>query len=368
MSELAHFDSLLQAKLEKRKSEQLYRSLIISKNEIDFCSNDYLGFAKNGLSKSANEFETGATGSRLISGNSIEAEEAEKKIAQFHSTEAALIFNCGYMANIGLFSTIAGKGDTFVIDANAHASIIDGIRLSNANKFRFRHNDLSDLEKKLRLAKGTKFVVVESIYSMDGDEAPLVKIVEICKKNKALLIVDEAHAIGVWGNNGAGLINKYKLQKDVFAGIFTFGKALGLHGAAIAGSNTLKNYLINFARPFIYTTALPPNSYVQIQKAYQLLPETERQPLFELIDYFRNSVRKMTSFMDSRSQIQGIIIGDNARAKALENHLFAKGIYAKAILSPTVAKGSERLRISLHSFNTKNQVDLLLSEIKTFLK
>lgn len=360
----------LQEKLNTRKKVNLFRSLSVNENKIDFSSNDYLGFSKlTELKLFVNsEIATGATGSRLISGNSMEAENAEKAIATFHGFEAALIFNCGYMANVGLFSCIANKGDTYIVDEYIHASIIDGVRLSFANKYNFKHNNLTDLEQKLKQATGNKFVVVESIYSMDGDEAPLQQITELCEQYQALLIVDEAHAIGIWGNNGEGLVCKYQLQNKVFACIYTFGKALGLHGAAITGSETLRNYLINFSRAFIYSTALPPHSYEQIQFAYQLLPKTERENLFQNITYFRNSIPKIKNypFVESNSQIQGIIIGENTKARLLAEHIYAKGIYAKAILSPTVPVGSERIRICLHTFNTFEEIDLLMDEILNF--
>ncbi|MEI9934479.1 MAG: aminotransferase class I/II-fold pyridoxal phosphate-dependent enzyme [Ferruginibacter sp.] len=164
------------------------------------------------------------------------------------------------MANVGLLSCIATKHDTFIADEYVHASMIDGMRLGLATRFKFKHNDIDDLEWKLIQAKGNKFVVIESIYSMDGDEAPLKAIIELCKQHDALLIVDEAHATGVFGNKGEGLVAHYNLQKEVYACIYTFGKALGLHGAVITGSAALRNYLINHARSFIYTTALPASS------------------------------------------------------------------------------------------------------------
>ena len=366
------FDTLLQERLDDRESKNLHRSLTLNDSKIDFSSNDYLGFSKLPALKTKVDSALGAgsTGSRLISGNSGEAEKTEEIIARFHHAEAALIFNCGYMANVGLFSSIANKGDTIISDAYIHASIIDGIRLSLANKFKFSHNNIADLEQKLKRASGNKFVVVESLYSMDGDEAPLQLIADLCDKYHALLLVDEAHATGVFGNNGEGLVSKYQLQEKVFARVFTYGKALGLHGAAVTGSATLRNYLINFSRPFIYSTALPPHTCQQIQIAYQLLPQANRQPLFDLIDYFKNSVKTLSeySFIDSPSQIQGIIIGDNTKAKNLSDYLLQKGMYAKAILSPTVPAGTERLRICLHSYNTTSQVDLLLEEIQNFLE
>ncbi|HCW05742.1 MAG TPA: 8-amino-7-oxononanoate synthase, partial [Cytophagales bacterium] len=195
-------------------------------------------------------------------------------------------------------------------------------------------------------------------------------IIEVCEKHSAQLIVDEAHAVGVFGAHGEGLVNHYQLEDKVFACVYTFGKALGLHGAAVAGSEALKNYLINFARSFIYSTALPPHAYYQIQKAYELLPLADQKKLVELIDYFKKASRsvKSFSFLESNSQIQGVVVGDNAKARALSLHLFEKGIYAKAIVSPTVALGSERLRICLHTFNSKEQIDLLMNELNHFSK
>jgi 8-amino-7-oxononanoate synthase len=302
----------------------------------------------------------------LVTGNSTLAEATEKIIAHFHHAEAALIFNAGYMANVGLFSCIASKNDTIVSDEYIHASIIDGIRLSYATRYKFKHNNIEDLEKKLQLATGQIFVAVESIYSMDGDEAPLEAIVELCKKYSALLIVDEAHAIGVFGTKGEGLVCKYNLQNEVYACIYTFGKALGLHGAVVTGSTVLRNHLINNARSFIYATALPPHTYLQIQEAYTLLPLADRDALYELINYFTDAVKNINNvtFTDSHSPIQAVIIGDNFKAKELAEKLANKSIYAKAILSPTVPMGKERLRICLHTFNTTKQIDVLVNEIK----
>jgi 8-amino-7-oxononanoate synthase len=364
------FDDALRSRLEERKQQGLYRSLITGDQKIDFASNDYLGFARDQtLGSTSNGHPiNGATGSRLISGNSLQAEDAEKTVAQFHRAEAALIFNSGYTANVGLCSSIATKNDTFICDEFIHASLIDGTRLSNAGKFKFKHNDVSDLDQKLKMARGNKFVVVESLYSMDGDEAPLKEIADVCQRQDAYLIVDEAHSTGIIGAQGEGLVCQLNLEKKVFATIYTFGKAMGLHGAAVAGSEVLRNYLINFARPFIYSTALPPYAYHQIELAYKLLPSANRSRLIELINHYIQVIKSIDRFifLDSRSQIQGVVVPGNENAKALSEHLFKKGIYAKAILSPTVPAGQERLRICLHSFNTEKEIDLLANELKTF--
>ena len=364
------FDIFLQSKLDEKNQVGTLRSLVDAAGKIDFSSNDYFGFATSGVlhNVEAIHLPTGATGSRSITGNSALAEATEQLIANFHNREAALIFNTGYMANVGLFSSIAGKGDTFISDEFIHASIIDGMRLSYANRLRFKHNDLAELEKKLQVASGKKIVVVESVYSMDGDEAPLIEMAAICKKHQALLIVDEAHATGVFGKKGDGLVCQYGLEKEVYACIHTFGKAIGLHGAAVTGSKVLRDYLLNQARSFIYTTALPPHLYLQIQQAYQLLPSADRVILKKLITYFREAGKKYSqlSFIESNSPIQGILMGDNFKAKALANHLIGNGFFVRAILSPTVPIGKERLRFCLHSFNTVNEIDALLSLVNKF--
>jgi 8-amino-7-oxononanoate synthase len=258
-----------------------------------------------------------------------------------------------------------GKGDTIISDEYIHASIIDGIRLSKAHKEVFKHNDISDLEAKLQLATNKTIVVVESIYSMDGDEAPLSIIADLCEKYNALLIVDEAHSTGIYGKKGEGLVCQYQLENKVYARIHTFGKALGFHGAAIVGSAILRQYLINYSRSFIYTTALPPSFYTQIQNIYRFLPQVNRNILFEVIAYWKENIKTVKNYtiIDSHSPIQALLIGDNFKAKAIEYDLIKKGFFVKAILSPTVPVGTERLRVSIHSFNTKEQIDGLIKAI-----
>ena len=370
------FDAHLKAQLDAKRDKGLLRKLVTVDNDlIDFCSNDYLGFASNktlinaqlnDLFNSENKsLKIGSTGSRLITGNSKLAEETEAIIAQFHKAEAALIYSSGYAANVGLFSCIVGKGDTIISDEYIHASIIDGIRLNKANRTWFKHNDLEDLETKLQRATNKIIVVIESIYSMDGDEGPLSKIADLCEKYNALLIVDEAHSTGIYGENGKGLVCQYGLENRVYARIHTFGKALGYHGAAIVGSAILRQYLINHSRSFIYTTALPPSFYIQVQNIYKNLLNANRNVLFQLIQYWKENVVtvKKYSIIESHSPIQAILIGDNFKAKSIENQLISKDFFVKAILSPTVAVGTERLRISLHSFNTKEQIDMLITEL-----
>ena len=354
---------ILQDKLNKRIEEGLYRELKDYSAFCDFSSNDYLGFSRD--QKELTQF--GSTGSRLISGNSADIERLESEIADFHQAESGLIFNSGYVANLGLFSTIPNRGDTVLYDELIHASIRDGIRLSNADSFSFKHNDVEHLEGKLSKFKGNVFVVVESVYSMDGDSPDLLKVSEACRNFGANLIVDEAHAVGVVGEKGDGLVAKLHLQREVFATVVTFGKALGSHGAIILGSEILRNYLINFCRSFIYTTAPSPETILTIRNQYHKLKElyekNSSEPLLalELKKYF------ITKAGASRELITGaygnvvsVVIPGNENVRKVSNSLKNIGLYAKEILSPTVPKGAERLRICFHSYNSVTEVNKLI--------
>lgn len=360
--------SNIQKKLDQREVENALRELNSNHNLIDFCSNDYLGFAKESNIHNFNQqFDTyGAGGSRLISGNYIITEEIEKELATFYNTPAGLIFNSGYNANIGLFSCLPQRGDTIIYDELIHASIRDGIRLSYANSFAFKHNDIDALEEKLKQAKGNIFIAVESIYSMDGDQAPLKKLALISNKYNAALIVDEAHATGIFGDKGEGLITQLGLDQKIFAKVVTFGKALGCHGAIILGSTTLRNYLINFSRAFIYTTALPLPNIAGIKKAHQFLIENDnrRIVLNELINYFKDKLSTSSvQLIESNSAIQCIVIPENDNVKNVATVIQKAKFDVRAILSPTVPKGKERLRICLHSYNTKEQINQLINLI-----
>ena len=363
-------DDFLSKKLQERREQHAFRLLRLPKrNLVDLCSNDYLGMATNQLihsdqSTSKKILKTGSTGSRLLSGNYEKIEEAEQIIAAFHQSQAALIFNSGYDANIGLLSSVPQRNDIILYDSLSHASIRDGIRLSFAAAFSFQHNDLDDLEKKLILnANGADrniFVVTESVFSMDGDIAPLKQMVDLCDQYNAKLIVDEAHATGVVGDRGEGVAQHLKLQEKCFARIHTFGKALGTHGAVILGSATLKEYLINFSRSFIYTTALPESTIDHILKSYEIFPSLteERNTLAILIEAFQSLAFKYQK-LNSNTPIQGIVIPGNEMARAAAEMLQLNKLDIRAILYPSVPKGMERLRIVLHSFNTVEQIILL---------
>mgnify|MGYP001163937007 CR=1 FL=1 len=355
---------ILQDKLNKRIEEGLYRELKDYAGFCDFSSNDYLGFSRDQKQQS----QYGSAGSRLISGNSREIEELELEIANFHKTASGLIFNSGYVANLGLFSTIPNRGDTVIYDELIHASIRDGIRLSNADSFSFKHNDVQHLEERLAKSKGNVFVAVESIYSMDGDSPNLNLVSDLCQKYKANLIVDEAHAVGVVGKRGEGLVAKLNLQKEVFATVVTFGKALGSHGAIVLGSLVLRNYLINYCRSFIYTTAPSPETILTIRKQYDKLKSlydsdsSEFNVALELKNYFIAKVgvsRKL--IYGPYGNVVSVIIPGSENVRKVANALKKSGLYVKEILPPTVPKGAERLRVCFHSYNSMKEVNELIN-------
>ncbi len=336
----------------------------------DFWSNDYLGFAAE-LAKQGLSAGGGATGSRLISGDSRSYQAIEQRIAQYHGQAAALVFPSGYMANLGLLASLPQRGDQIFYDQLIHASLRDGLRLSQAEAFSFRHNDVAHLRQRLEAAKGTAFVVTESVFSMDGDRAPLEAMAAICAQYGAALLVDEAHSIGVDGSGGAGLVAALGLQKQVFASVVTFGKAMGCHGAAVLGNAELKAHLVNFCRPFIFSTGPSPHQWASIAAAYELLERQgseRRAQLAERIAYFQaiahtylNGSDRMPAVGDH--PIQWVPCPGNARVVALEQDLATAGLLVKAIRHPSVAKGSERLRICLHSFNTEAEITQLIQRL-----
>lgn len=352
-------------KLASRKIEGTQRNLQCSNALYDFSSNDYLGFSRSlELKKEiSNALEDhpltllGSTGSRLLSGNTEFAEQLEKEIAAIHRAENGLIFNSGYSANTALFSSVPQKGDTIICDEFIHASVIDGARLSFARRLKFKHNDLEDLEKKIKAGTGRCFVAVESVYSMDGDLADLLHIAKLCQQYNARLIVDEAHAFGVFST---GLVDLLGIHHAVFARVITFGKALGLHGAIILGPDLLRDYLINFARPFIYTTAPPFSQLLTIQIAYKhLLAHPEHIFLLQhKSSLLKNNMPPQELLGSSRnpSAIQCVFLNGNEKVMKFGKTLQQVGFDIKAIRSPTVPKGKERLRICMHLHNTEQEI------------
>ena len=371
----------LSDKLALRLQNNALRRLPKASGLVDFASNDYLGFSnsKTIFEKTHqyllqhNQIQNGATGSRLLSGNHTVYQAAEECIAQFHQAPAALIFNSGYDANVGFFSAVPQKGDLILYDELCHASIRDGIQLSNAKAYKFQHNDLEDLERLLvRHPDMTIYIVTESVFSMDGDTPNMEELVQLAEKHKAYVVVDEAHALGVLGEKGEGLVQSLNLQETVFARIMTFGKGLGCHGAAILGGEDIKSYLVNFARSFIYTTGLSPHSVATILTAYQQLETAtdSQQQLKNNIAHFNQEKNRLSLkplFVRSKSAIQSAIIPGNERVKGIAQQLQSKGFDVKPILSPTVPEGQERLRFCLHSFNSEKEITDVLQLLSTFV-
>ena len=390
---MKNFPISLQQKLQHREAHNALRSLPESNSLIDFASNDYIGFAKSEtifeqthqLLVNQNIKVNGATGSRLLSGNHQLYQQTEDFIAQFHQTETALIFNSGYDANIGFFSSVPQRNDVILYDELCHASIRDGIQMSNAKSFKFHHNDFEDLEKLLQRhsiqlpASSSQlpafYIVTESVFSMDGDCPNLEQLVQVSEKYNGYLVIDEAHALGVFGSpeasGGEGVVQSLGLQNKVFARIMTFGKGLGCHGAAILGSAKLKSYLVNFARSFIYTTGLSPHSVATILQAYKHLEE-HKDAITQLksnIIFFNQEKMHLglkPMFIYSKSAIQCAIIPGNQRVKNIADQLKQNGFDVRPILSPTVPEGQERLRFCLHSYNSENEITNVLELLSTF--
>lgn len=378
------FPQKLADKLNRRVESNALRQLGSSNSLVDFASNDYLGFAESkaifdethDLLVSRSLQKNGATGSRLLTGNHSLYTQTENEIAVFHEVETALLFNSGYDANIGFFSSVPQKGDCILYDELIHASIRDGIQLSNATAYKFKHNDDEDLERLILKAKihpeATIYVVTESVFSMDGDTPPIVELASLCQKHDAYFIVDEAHALGVFGDKGEGLVQMLDLENQVFARIITFGKGLGCHGAVILGSAELKSYLVNFARSLIYTTGLSPHAIATIQIAYQHLEHNKeaREKLRFNINIFNQQKQLLglkPLFVRSKSAIQCAVVPGNQKVKDIAKQFQEQGFNVKAIISPTVPEGQERLRICLHSCNSEAEITKLLRLLSELL-
>jgi 8-amino-7-oxononanoate synthase len=373
---------LIEDKLNRLKQTGLYRRLRLIEGEqapvltvdgrkaLNFCSNNYLGLANHpSLREAAKEaidrYGCGSGASRLISGNMELHEKLEEKIAWLKGTQAALVFNSGYQANIGLLSCLAGEGDTIFSDALNHASIIDGCRLSRARTVVYPHCDLNRLEHELRTAPAgsRKLIVTETIFSMDGDETPLAEIVDLAERYDALIMVDEAHATGVFGPNGAGVVAKLGLGERVFVQMGTLGKALGTFGAYVAGSRELRELLINRCRTFIFTTSLPPSVLAATIAAIDIsVKEPERRlALWHNVRALRDGLRRLGyELTQSQSPIQPLIIGDEGRCMAFSEALLERGVFVQGIRPPTVPAGTARLRITLMATHTHEHLSQTL--------
>lgn len=370
-------DRYFQSKLEERKASGLYRTWGPERDfsKTDFYSNDYLGLAQSQTTKNRliehlqnqSFIPNGSSGSRLVSGQSQLLEELESMCCSFFKGESAIFLPNGYLANLALLSCIATRHDTIIYDEQSHVSLKDGIRLSLAQKFSFKHNDVEDLKSKLKKAKGKIFIVVEAIYSMDGDLCPIQELVEVSNSFGAHLIVDEAHSTGVLASKGQGLCIDQGLESQVWARIYTFGKALGAAGAVLILSETTKQYLINASHPVIYSTAALPLQVLmaKVQLEVMLSDSTLIQKLQNNIAYWCGKINQYASdwlSSNSSSPVQLIRIPGNGPAIQLAQKLNSIDFQVKAMLSPTIKPGLERLRISLHSYNTPSEIDLLVEE------
>jgi 8-amino-7-oxononanoate synthase len=376
----------IQDELQAIKQGSLYRRLRRVENDqgpvlvldgrevINLSSNNYLGLANHpalaGAAKQAiDRYGCGSGASRLISGNMALHEELERRLAEFKATEAALVFNSGFQANTGILSTLAGEGDLIFSDALNHASVIDGCRLSRAKTVIYAHGDLDQLETALKQSERSRrrLIVTESIFSMDGDEAPLTGIVELAKRYGAMVMVDEAHATGLFGANGAGIVAKLGLGDRVLVQMGTLGKALGGFGAYVAGSSALRELLINRCRSFIFTTSLPPAVMAMAIAAIDLVerePE-RRQTLWNNCRYLTEQLRRLGLHVGaSVSPILPLIIGDAGKCMKFSDQLLERGVFAQGIRPPTVPPGSSRLRITVMATHTREHLDRALKVFK----
>ncbi|MFH1305604.1 MAG: 8-amino-7-oxononanoate synthase [Candidatus Omnitrophota bacterium] len=341
---------------------------------INFSSNDYLGLSGHPRLAAAAAGKlspvVGSSASRLMTGTTTLHHELEEKIAVFKGKPAALVFNSGYQANVGMISALCGKRDCVFSDRLNHASITDGIRLSGAGFFRFRHNDMSHLAALLREKRDRYdrvLIVTETLFSMDGDISPLEEMVRLKEEHRCMMMVDEAHATGIFGRNGSGLVEEKEVTDPIDIVMGTFSKALGGFGAYAAMSRTMRDYMINTCRSFIYSTALP-SAVIAADLAAVDIIKTEpyrRETLFENVRRFRSRLREkgIRAEGDSRSQIVPLPIGGNTETMRLSEDLKRKGYWVTPVRPPTVPRGGERLRVSLTSDHAPEVLDRFADDI-----
>ncbi|MBW1657841.1 aminotransferase class I/II-fold pyridoxal phosphate-dependent enzyme [Flavobacterium quisquiliarum] len=371
----------LNQKLENCKRSNTFRKLPVFNNLVDFSSDDYIGFSKAEIIFRQvhvylveNEiFQNGATGSRLISGNHSLYQITEDFIADFHSAEMALIVNSDYDAKVGFFEALMQENDVVLYDELCHALIREGIEMSKAISFKFIHNDIEDLEQLiLRFPNSNVYIVVESVFSLDGDSPNLEEWIMLSEKYNCYFIVDESFALGVFGEKGEGLIQYLQLHNHVFARIISFGKGLGCYGSVILGSLELKEYLVNFSENLMESAALSPHSVATILMAYQQLKiENEAiRKLRENVVFFnqqKNLLGLKPMFVHSKSAIHAAIVPGYENIKQLSEELQNKGYDVQSILPPLVPEGQERLRLCLHSYNSQEEINRVLELIRDFI-
>jgi len=391
-------EQTLATSLRRRQSQSKLRTLKSSPpGSVDFSSNDFLSLAttKEFREEYLKELQqqilpVGSTGSRLLDGNSEYAEKLEQQIATLHGAESGLLIGSGFDANVSIFTCLPQPGDTIIYDELIHASVHDGMRMSRATTFlSFKHNCLDDFQTKLKLCSPSRqnvFVAVESVYSMDGDLAPLSEMVSTMKElfpgNNCHLIVDEAHATGVYGPKGSGRVSELGLEREVLVRLHTFGKALGSNGAVILSSPTIRAYLINYARPIIFTTFLSYPNLAAVKVAYDWLAtgrtETLSSQLTHLIEYMYTRFRSLGSLAQKleagsftlpdacpQSAIFALMM---QQPRELATFCQAAGFIVRAVMHPTVPLGTERVRICLHAGNTEQEIDALVDRVRQWLE
>ncbi|MGS2717233.1 8-amino-7-oxononanoate synthase [Eionea flava] len=384
---MATFNEQLQCALDERQHQHRYRQRTVTsspqhahvtvdgKPYLAFSSNDYLGLANHpevvaALQSAAVENGVGSGASHLVHGHTQHHHVLEEALAAFTGRERVLLFSTGYMANMGTISALVGRGDSIYQDRLNHASLLDAGIVSRATMKRYRHNDLEQLEKWLTTDKARRrLVVVDGVFSMDGDIAPLSELARLCQQYDAQLMVDDAHGFGVLGQRGGGCAEYFNLSTEQLPIVVgTLGKAFGSFGAFVAGSNALIETLIQFARPYIYTTALPPSIAAASLKSLQLLEQgvALRKQLECTIDYFREGAQaQQLPLMASRTPIQPVVLGSDERVMTVANYLKDHGVLVGAIRPPTVPEGSGRLRITFNAHHNKDDVDRLLSLLQS---
>jgi 8-amino-7-oxononanoate synthase len=379
------FDHFLQSRLDDRREKQLYRQRAIvespqsvhlhvkGKKLISFCSNDYLGLANHpkiieSFQSAAKRWGVGSGASHLVSGHSIEHHALEEELAEFTGRERAILFSTGYMANLGCITTLMQEGDAVFEDKFNHASLLDAGLSSGARFQRFLHNDMENLQQRLAKSEAEKkLIVVDGVFSMDGDLAPLDQLAKISQQHNAWLMVDDAHGFGCLGENGGGTAELFSLSQNELPVLMgTLGKAFGTFGAFVVGSRLLTENLIQFARSYIYTTALPPAVAAVTRISLKLIKEESwrRTHLNALIKSFRKGAEQLgLELMPSSSPIQPIIIGDESKALNISKKLFELGFWVVAIRPPTVPVGTSRLRITLSAEHSSQNIEELLSAL-----
>jgi 8-amino-7-oxononanoate synthase len=374
--DLAQMEALgLRRTLKSIDSPQGTEIVFNGRKVLNFSSNDYLGLSNDARIKRAavegiEQYGLGAGASRLICGNMSPHEKLEAQLALVKNAESALVFSSGYMANTGTISALMGRNDIVLSDKLNHASIIDGIVLSRAKLLRYPHADIQALEEMLKALNATqkKLIVTDSVFSMDGDKAPLQEIVDLARRYEAMVMVDEAHATGILGDHGGGLVEELGLQAQVDIQMGTLSKAVGALGAYVCGANLLREYLINKSRAFVYTTALPPALALAACAALQIIHQDDqlRRQLKDNAQYLRSRLKAMGfDTMNSTTPIIPVLIKDSARALDISRHLFKQGVFVQAIRPPTVPVNTARLRLTVTAAHTRDNLEQLLNALRT---